>query len=563
MQNLIIWEPFDYILLFILAFLPMLYKLLFWLYTIQLKEYRLDRFGEYLRTKQWKSALFNIFFIIEIFLLFYYIIIWWIYLYWNAYNIAFWWIWYNIMFYYLLILNIFVIWKILRKRILKPKFTSRLIILLFLFAVWWVIDLYLFYKFNLWDFTYLYILGIFLVMPLIIFFYNFLSLPLVNYKKNKQINSAINKSEKINNLIKIWITGSYGKSSVKEFLSSILEQTSPLLDKEGQGVVLKTPENQNTEMSVSSLILNKLTDKYKYFVAEMWAYKRWEISLLWKIVNHKYWFLTAIWNQHIWLFWNQENIVLWKFEIYESVFKNNWFLYVNWDCEEINKYLEYSKLEWNIIKYWINLENNLNAFSEIILVKNNKTKFNFSYKNIKTEFEIDLIWEHNVVNITWVITCCIDLWLEVEDIKKYIKKLKTPENTKTIIENWENILIDDTYNLSEAGLQSGLELFKNYSPHPNPPLTGEGTLDKILVLDDILELWKEAEKIHFNIWKNISEKKICDKVLFCWVNYKESFIKWLKEWWFEEEDILNNLESIWEKNVILFEWRWAKKYLDK
>jgi len=32
-------------------------------------------------------------------------------------------------------------------------------------------------------------------MPLIIFFYNILSLPLVNYKKNKQINSAIKKSK--------------------------------------------------------------------------------------------------------------------------------------------------------------------------------------------------------------------------------------------------------------------------------------------------------------------------------------------------------------------------------
>jgi hypothetical protein len=194
-EKLIIWTPFDYIELLILAFLPLLYKLFFWLYTIQLKEYRLDRFNEYLRTKQWKSALFNIFFIIEIILLVYYIFTWWIYLYWNPYHIAFWGIWYNIMFYYLAILNIFVLWKIFRKRLLKPKFTSRLTILLFLFILWGAVDLYLSYKFNLWDFTYLYILSVFLLMPLIIFFYNMLSLPLVNYKKNKQINSAIKKSE--------------------------------------------------------------------------------------------------------------------------------------------------------------------------------------------------------------------------------------------------------------------------------------------------------------------------------------------------------------------------------
>jgi len=298
-DKLIIWTSFDYIIIFILALLPLLYKLFFWLYTIQLKEYRLDRFKEYLGTKQWKSALFNIFFIVEFILIIYYSAIWLLYLLKMPIHIAFWWIWYHIMFYYLVILNIFVIWKIIRKRILKPKFTSRLIILLALFIIWWSLDLYLFYKFNLWNFTYLYVLSVFILMPAIIFFYNLLSLPLVKHKKNKQINSSIKKSEKINDVIKIWITWSYWKSSVKEFLSSILEQDWELL---------KTPENKNTEMSVSALVLNKLKNKYKYFVAEMWAYKIWEISLLWKIVNHKYWFLTAIWNQHIWLFWSQKNI---------------------------------------------------------------------------------------------------------------------------------------------------------------------------------------------------------------------------------------------------------------
>ena len=521
-EKLIIWTAFDYAILLVLAFLPLIYKLFFWLYTIQLKEYRLDRFNEYLRTKQWKSALFNIFFIIEVILMLYYIFIWWFFLSGNPYHIAFWGIGYNIMFYYLLILNIFVLWKIFRKKLLMPKFTSRIIILLFLFIVWTILDLYLFYKFNLWDFTYLFILEVFMIMPLIIFFYNILSLPLVNYKKNKQINSAIKKSKTPliplsgeREQIKIWITWSYWKSSVKEFLSSILEQDKyPSLPTgthslvKGQEILLKTPENQNTEMSVSALVLNKLNNKFKYFIAEMWAYKIWEISLLWKIVNHKYWFLTAIGNQHIWLFWSQENIAKAKFEIYESVVKNNWILYVNWDCEEINKYLEktptlYQGLNgkkvpdkgFRVIKYWINSENNLDAKSEIIDTENNKTKFNFEYKGIKAEFEIDLIWEHNIVNLTWVIACCIDLGLKTEDIKKYLKNLKSPENTKTIIKRGNNILIDDTYNLSEAGLKSGLDLFKNYEDYK-----------KILVLDDILELWKQSENIHFEIWKKIAKK---------------------------------------------------------
>ncbi|MDQ7009116.1 MAG: UDP-N-acetylmuramoyl-tripeptide--D-alanyl-D-alanine ligase [Candidatus Gracilibacteria bacterium] len=548
MQNLIIGEAFDYILLFILALLPLFYKLSFWLYTIQLKEYRFDRFKEYIFTKQGKSALFNIFFILELFLLVYYLMIWGIYFSENVYNIAFWGIGYNIMFYYLVILNIFVIGKIFRKRILKPKFTGRLILLLSLFIILGGFELYYFIKLNLFNYVYIYILSVFLLMPVIIFFYNFISLPLVNYKKNKQINSAIKKSK--NPLsgeikqIKIGITGSYGKSSVKEFLSSILEQN---------GETLKTPENKNTEMSVSALVLNKLNNKFKYFVAEMGAYKIGEISLLGKIVNHKYGFLTAIGNQHIGLFGSQENIAKGKFEIYESVVKNNGILYVNGESPHLASPLRERDNMKNIILYGIKSENILDAQSEIINTENGKTKFSFSYKNIKSEFEINLIGEHNVVNITGIIACCIDLGLKIEDIKRYLKNLKTPDSSKTIIESGNNILIDDTYNLSEAGLKSGLDLFKNYSSE----------YKKRLVLDDILELGKQSENIHKNIGKKIAEEKIVDQILFCGFNYKKNFIEGLLEGGFNKKNIILNLNEISEKSVILFEGRNAKKYLNK
>ena len=55
----------DYILIFLVALLPFIYKYSFWFYTIQLKEYRWDRFKDYLFTPQWRSAIFNFWFFIE------------------------------------------------------------------------------------------------------------------------------------------------------------------------------------------------------------------------------------------------------------------------------------------------------------------------------------------------------------------------------------------------------------------------------------------------------------------------------------------------------------------
>lgn len=548
MQNLIIWTVFDYALLVVLAFLPILYRLFFWLYVIQLKEYRWDRFKEYISTKQGKSALFNIFFVIELILLIFYLFIWWIYLSWNIYYIAFWGIAYQMMFYYLILLNIFVIWKIFRKKLLKPKITGRLLVLFSIIFTWITINLYWIYIFNLWNYIYLYILSIFLLMPAIIFFYNFISLPLVNYKKNKQINAAIIKSStsfgEETKQIKIWITWSYWKSSIKEFLASILKQ---------DWNTLKTPENQNTEMSVSNLILNKLSSKYKYFIAEMGAYKIWEVSLLWKIANHKYWFLTAIWTQHIALFGNQENIRIWKSEIAESVLKNNWILYINWNNKQIRK-LKFSK-NLNIVKYWKSEKSD--AIYSILKEKDWKTEFNFEYKKINSIFEVNIIWEHNILNLTWVIACCIDLGLSSKDIKKYLKNLNPPKNSLEIIKKTNLKLIENTYNLSLWWLYAGFDLVKKQEEK-----------EKILILDDVLELWKIAEIKHYEIWKKIAKEKIFKEVLFVWVNYRESFVKGLLENWFKKENIFSPLNhplqegDITEKTLILFMGRGGKKYFD-
>ena len=111
-----------YIILITLSILPIIYKYCFWLYVIQLKEYRIDRFKEYLSTKQWKSALINMWTLLEGLLLIFWLIIF--------FNKPFEIINYNILYYFLIFYNIFIIWKIFRKNLLKPKLTWRLAIII-------------------------------------------------------------------------------------------------------------------------------------------------------------------------------------------------------------------------------------------------------------------------------------------------------------------------------------------------------------------------------------------------------------------------------------------------
>lgn len=515
------------IILLVLFILPFFYKTFFWLYTIQLKDYRLDRFKEYILTPQWKGALFNFWFMIEFPILLFILLIY------SKFNLV--WVVFNMLFYLLILENIFVIWKIIRKRIILPVFTSRVTILFFLTLL--LVSFLLFFTFYLKIF-YFALLFILIFIYLFIWLTNIILLPLVNYKKNKLINKAIKISDKYSKPIKIWITWSVWKSSVKEYLASILNN---------QEKTLKTPDNINSELWVSDFIINNLNNNYKYFVAELWAYKIWEIELLWNIANHKYWFLTWIWNQHLWLFWNIENTIKAKSEIWKKVIINNWVLYVNFD----NKYISQIKFpkELNYIKYWIDWRN-LDAKSFIKKVKDWKTIFDFTYRWVTTEFETFLLWKHNIINLTWVISISIDLWVKTNELKKSISRIIPLRNTLKITKKEEVTIIDDTYNLSEDWLFAWIDVLSSFE------------WNKTLVLDDIIELWKDSKQIHYNIWVKIGKSWLVDNILYIWVNYEKNFVKWLLDSWFNQKNILKDLKNFNEWDIVLLEWKASKKYFN-
>jgi len=319
------------------------------------------------------------------------------------------------------------------------------------------------------------------------------------------MNQASNKTRDNKNTTIIWITGSYGKSSIKEYLSSILEQ---------EWKTLKTPENQNTEMWVSNLILRKLNETYKYFVVEMWAYKKWEIKTLGNIANHKYWILTAVWTQHIWIFWNIENTKVGKAEIAKSVEKNKWVLYINWENSNIRsiKFSEnlqsvrYGNFKWSDVTYSIKSSTQT------------QTSFSITYKNNTYDFTTNLVWEHNILNISWVIALALDLWVTKENLTKYLKNLSKPKNTLEIIKIPKYTLINDSYNLPESGALAAIEVLCTLK------------WSKVLVMDDIFELWMKSKEIHINLWEKIARSGKVDKVLYIWENFKRFFIGWLIKW---------------------------------
>lgn len=119
-------------------------------------------------------------------------------------------------------------------------------------------------------------------------------------------------------VIRIGITGSYGKSSTKEILVHLL------IGKYGAENVLYNPRNENTEVGLAQLILRS-RDFFerdsvlpKIIVFEIGAYGKGEIERVCQFFRPHMSLLTGVNNQHIPLFGSQRNIQEAKFELAEN-----------------------------------------------------------------------------------------------------------------------------------------------------------------------------------------------------------------------------------------------------
>ncbi len=111
-------------------------------------------------------------------------------------------------------------------------------------------------------------------------------------------------------LLVIGVTGSYGKTTVKNFLAHILSGTYN---------VIATPQHINTDIGVAKFILKTRFTAADIFVVEMGAYRIGEIHTLCVMTHPTIGILTAINAQHLSLFGSMKNIQQAKYELLRSL----------------------------------------------------------------------------------------------------------------------------------------------------------------------------------------------------------------------------------------------------
>ena len=137
------------------------------------------------------------------------------------------------------------------------------------------------------------------LMPLYVLLVNFINKPVESAVRRRYINEAKALLAKNRGMKIIGITGSYGKTSVKYYLTELLSTKYN---------VLMTPENFNTPMGVVRTVREHLSPLHEIFVCEMGAKRRGEIKELCDLVHPQSGVITAVGPQHLETFGSQERV---------------------------------------------------------------------------------------------------------------------------------------------------------------------------------------------------------------------------------------------------------------
>lgn len=459
----------------------------FWVWLWQLKEYRLDRILIHLKeTGQGKKLLFSPILFLKWFVIISYVLV--------ALNNDLLPL-YQTLIFFIFFYEAISTYKEKSAGIFKqPIFTFKALFITFisLLLVFVLLLVPLLEKF-------LWILILDRVLPLIITFLVFLLYFPTEFYRDYRIEKAAKKISSFKNLLVIGVTGSYGKSSTKNYIARILEKKFN---------VLKTRGTNNTPIGIANTILNGLNEKTQVFVVEMGAYKRGEIAQMCKVVKPKIGVITSVSNQHLSLFKSQENTMRAKYELVESLPKDGLAIF---NGNNKNSYKLFRKYHKNKVLYGTG---NFGSIQNQFLAKEVKAgkkniSFSVELKGQPLALNAPLLGKWNVEDILPGIYIADYLGMKPHKIKEAVSLLEPL--TKTMVYKTlgtGTAIIDDTFNANPASVVSAIEYMNTYPGK------------KILVLQPLIELGVNAEKDHYDIAKKVSLN--CDYLLLTNNNFLES-----------------------------------------
>ena len=314
---------------------------------------------------------------------------------------------------------------------------------------------------------------------------------IASYKRNSQKNLTV-----------FGITGSVGKTSTKNILASILEQTGK--------AVLTSQKNYNTEIGLSLTLLN-LKEKHSYAVLEMGARKQGDIRILKEIAKPNICLCLMVGSSHIGVFGSKENIYKAKLEIIEAQMKGQKNIVLADDLLLLEKA---KKIDPNCYTYGYSEKANARIVSEEIspegtmktLFKLPEDSFSVQFKTFHKALARNALAASLMAHLAGV---------ESKKIQEGLEKFSPPESRFKALKTKDYLLVDDSYNASPESIKAGVQTLK--ALYPNKKIT--------YFLGDILELGDFSHETHLDLALFFQKELKPFKVITIGKEFKKSFLE--------------------------------------
>ncbi|MEK7592241.1 MAG: UDP-N-acetylmuramoyl-tripeptide--D-alanyl-D-alanine ligase [Patescibacteria group bacterium] len=321
------------------------------------------------------------------------------------------------------------------------------------------------------------------------------------------ISQAIMKLRAHKKMLCFGVTGSYGKTSTKEYLGTILSESYE---------VLKTEVSKNSPIGIAELVLHFLTPTHSAFVVEMGAYKEGEISEMSRMVLPEIGIITAINEQHQDLFGSIDATMKAKYELIKNLTGRK-IAIMNADNPYVVTMSEWAKKDGvGVWYYTTNIPKKL-VSDHIFYIKNiveiaDGIRFSISYLKKLYEVSAPVIGKFQVSNITAAVAAAVAGGMEIQNAVSACKNLQSvPRMMQQLKGIHGSIYINDTFNNNPDAACAAIEYMRTC------------TKKKILVFQPMIELGSFSESAHARVGKLAGE--VCDEIFLTNTNFRTPFTK--------------------------------------
>lgn len=343
-----------------------------------------------------------------------------------------------------------------------------------------------------------------LLIPYIVMLVVLINSPVEKAITRYYYNDAKKKIESMKDLIIIGVTGSYGKTSTKHVITSLLSEKYD---------VLMTPGNFNTTLGVVRTIREHLRPTHQVFVVEMGAKQTGDIKEICDLVKPKYGVISSIGPQHLETFKTIENVADTKFELARAVAQNGGTVFLNYSNEYIKNY----NFDGNKVTY------GTSDGCDVLCTIKEATSSGITVEVAGEEVKTKLLGDFNAMNIAAGFAVADFFGVDRVGMKMAIRKLEAPDHRLKLIKNPRYTIIDDAYNSNPAGSAAALKALSHFEER------------KILVTPGMVELGEKQFELNKEFGKKAT--KAADYIVLVGQKQAVPMLEGIREEGFLEERI--------------------------